>query len=264
MTRDRFFSMSRFLNYCQKDWVENWRKNLLRLVVMYGALTVIFIWIGRIWRRSVYSEQLWQDEFGIGCFMIFAMGTLSASFVMEFMKDKRRRLSALMLPATAFEKYLSRWFLYTFVFLLAYAVAFVLADLTRAFISSLFDTGVTSIFPYRQLTNEMMFPPFFSTGRGTLFSFSFYFAVQSAYVLGSALWPKNAFVKTSAALIVIISIFVAVFVGLFSSLNFGPYGPDMEEETAVTLCTFLLFAFAIFCWVTAYYRLKEAEIINRW
>ncbi|MBM6735563.1 hypothetical protein H7U35_10075 [Mediterranea massiliensis] len=108
-----------------------------------------------------------------------------------------------------------------------------------------------------------MFPPFFSTGRGTLFSFSFYFAVQSAYVLGSALWPKNAFIKTSAALIVVISIFVAVLVSLVKSLHFGPYTP-MEEETAVTLCTCLLFAFAIFCWVTAYYRLKEAEIINRW
>lgn len=263
MTRDRFFSMSRFLDYCQKDLVENWRKNMLRLVAMYGALTVFFIWAGRIWRRPSFSSELWQNEFGVGCFMIFAMGTLSASFVMEFLKDKRRRLSALMLPATAFEKYLSRWFLYTFVFLLAYALAFVLADLTRAFISSLFDTGVTSIFPYGQLTNETMFPPFFSTGRGTLFSFSFYFAVQSAYVLGSALWPKNAFIKTSAALIVVVSIFVAVLVSLVKSLHFGPYTP-MEEETAVTLCTCLLFAFAIFCWVTAYYRLKEAEIINRW
>lgn len=262
--RDRFFSMPRFLNYCQKDWVENWRKNMLRLVAMYGALTVFFIWAGRIWRRPSFSSELWQNEFGVGCFMIFAMGTLSASFVMEFLKDKRRRLSALMLPATAFEKYLSRWFLYTFVFLLAYALAFVLADLTRAFISSLFGTGVTSIFPYGQLTNETMFPPFFSTGRGTLFSFSFYFAVQSAYVLGSALWPKNAFIKTSAALIVVISIFVAVLVSLVKSLTFGPYGPDMEEETVMTLFTCLLFAFAIFCWVTAYYRLKEAEIINRW
>ena len=37
MMRDRFFSMPRFLDYCQKDLVENWRTNVLRLVVMYGA-----------------------------------------------------------------------------------------------------------------------------------------------------------------------------------------------------------------------------------
>ena len=185
-----------------------------------------------------------------------------------------------MLPATMFEKYFSRWFIYTLVFLLAYAVAFVLADLTRVLVYSLAYPDFTQViqtFPYGRLGTETMFPPFFSTGRWTLFSFSFYFAVQSAYVLGSALWPKNAFIKTSAALIVVISIFVAVLVSLVKSLHFGPYGPDMEEETVMTLftcllfafaifCLFtcLLFAFAIFCWVTAYYRLKEAEIINRW
>lgn len=283
MTRDRFFSMSRFLDYCQKDLVENWRTNVLRLVVMYGALAVIFIWMGYLENRwdssnatlyleklqmagSQYRDPVWSGQFVVGCFLVFVMGALSASFVMEFMKDKRRRISVLMLPVTMFEKYFSRWFIYTLLFLLAYAVAFVLADLTRVLIYSLAYPDFTQLiqtFPYGRLGDETMFPSFFSTGRWVLFSFSFYFAVQSAYVLGSALWPKNAFIKTSAALIVVISIFVAVLVSLVKSLHFGPYTP-MEEETAVTLCTCLLFAFAIFCWVTAYYRLKEAEIINRW
>lgn len=284
MMRDRFFSMPRFLDYCQKDLVENWRTNVLRLVVMYGALAVIFIWMGYLeyhWdlrnatfylerlqmSDSQYRDPVWGAQFGVGCFLIFIMGALSASFVMEFMKDKRRRISALMLPATMFEKYFSRWFIYTLVFLLAYAVAFVLADLTRVLVYSLAYPDFTQViqtFPYGRLGDETLFPHFFSTGRWTLFSFSFYFAVQSAYVLGSALWPKNAFIKTTAALIVVISIFMAVLVSLVKSLTFGPYGPDMEEETVMTLFTCLLFAFAIFCWVTAYYRLKEAEIINRW
>ena len=284
MMRDRFFSMPRFLDYCQKDLIENWRTNVLRLVVMYAALAVIFIWMGYLeyhWDPnnatfylekfrmddSRYRDPVWGGQFAMGCLLVFVMGALSASSVMEFMKDKRRRISALMLPATTFEKYFSRWFIYTLVFLLAYAVAFVLADLTRVFIYSLAYPGYAEViqtFPYGRLADEDLFPPLFSGGVPTLFSFSFYFAVQSLYVLGSALWPKNAFVKTSAALIVVISIFVAVLVSLVKSLHFGPYGPDMGEETLMTLFTCLLFAFAIFCWVTAYYRLKEAEIINRW
>ena len=280
MMRDSFFSMPRFLDYCRKDMVENWRKNVLRLVVMYGALAVIFIWMGYFeyhWDArnatfylerlqmadSQYRDPVWAAQFGVGCFLIFVMGALSASFVMEFMKDKRRRISALMLPATTFEKYFSRWLIYTLGFLLAYAVAFVLADLTRVFIYSLAYPDFTQViqtFPYGWLSDEKMF----STGRLTLFSFSFYFAVQSVYVLGGALWPKNAFIKTSAALIVVISIFVAVLVSLVKSLTFGSYGPDMEEETVMTLFTCLLFVFAVFFWVLAYYRLKEAEIINRW
>ena len=152
--RDSFFNMPRFLDYCRKDLVENWRKNVLRLVVMYGALAVIFIWMGCVryhWDSSnatfylekfqmadsQYRDPVWAAQFGVGCFLVFVMGALSASFVMEFMKDKRRRISALMLPATTFEKYFSRWFIYTLGFLLAYAVAFVLADLTRVFIYSL-------------------------------------------------------------------------------------------------------------------------------
>ena len=119
MMRDSFFSMPRFLDYCRKDMVENWRKNVLRLVVMYGALAVIFIWMGYFeyhWDArnatfylerlqmadSQYRDPVWAAQFGVGCFLIFVMGALSASFVMEFMKDKRRRISALMLPATTF------------------------------------------------------------------------------------------------------------------------------------------------------------------
>lgn len=284
MMRTRLFTMSRFLDYCRKDLVENWRTNALRLVVMYGALAVIFIWIGYLeyhWDArnatfflerlqmsdSQYKDPVWVAQFGVGCFLIFVMGALSASFVMEFMKDKRRRISALMLPATTFEKYFSRWIIYTLLFLLAYVVAFVLADLTRVFIYSLAYPDFTQViqtFPYGRLSDEKMFAPFFSTGRWILFSFSFYFAVQSVYVLGSALWPKNAFVKTSAALIVVISIFVGVLFSLVNSLDFGPYGPKMDNDTVMALFTCLQFAFAVFCWVTAYYRLKESEIINRW
>ena len=286
MMRDRFFSMPRFLDYCQKDLLENWRTNVLRLVVMYGALAVIFIWISYLrydyWDSSnatfyleklqmsdsQYRDPVWDAQFGVGCFYILIMGTLSASLVMEFMKDRRRRISALMLPATTFEKYFSRWLIYTLGFLLAYAVAFVLADLTRVFIYSLVYPDFTQAiqtFPYGHLADENLFGPIFSTGLNTLVCFSLYFAVQSLYVLGSALWPKNAFIKTSAALIVVNSIFVTVLVILVDSLHFGPYAHFvMEEETALTLVTCLLFVFAIFCWVTAYYRLKEAEIINRW
>ena len=181
MMRDRFFSMPRFLDYCQKDLVENWRTNVLRLVVMYGALAVIFIWMGYLeyhWDSrnatfylerlqmsdSQYRDPVWGAQFGVGCFLIFIMGALSASFVMEFMKDKRRRISALMLPATMFEKYFSRWFIYTLVFLLAYAVAFVLADLTRVLVYSLAYPDFTQViqtFPYGRLGDETIFPHFF-------------------------------------------------------------------------------------------------------
>ena len=38
MIRDTFFSLHRFVNVCRKEMVENWKSNLLRVALMYGAL----------------------------------------------------------------------------------------------------------------------------------------------------------------------------------------------------------------------------------
>ena len=41
MIRDTFFSQTRFVNLCRKEMVENWKSNLLRVALMYGAMAVI-------------------------------------------------------------------------------------------------------------------------------------------------------------------------------------------------------------------------------
>ena len=51
MIKDTFFSMPRFVNLCRKDMVENWRSNVLRIVLMYGVMALIMIWNG-------YGEML--------------------------------------------------------------------------------------------------------------------------------------------------------------------------------------------------------------
>ena len=34
MIKDTFFSLPRFINLCRKEMVENWRSNVLRMVLM--------------------------------------------------------------------------------------------------------------------------------------------------------------------------------------------------------------------------------------
>ena len=41
MIRDTFFSQTRFVNLCRKEMVENWKSNLLRVALMYGAMAAI-------------------------------------------------------------------------------------------------------------------------------------------------------------------------------------------------------------------------------
>ena len=126
---DTFFSLHRFANVCRKEIIENWKSLLLRMLLMYGGLTVVLVW------NAYYEYGRWQDvlqmqdrieqdiwTFGTVIFMIGmgVMGCLSASFMMEGMKTKNGRLGVLMTPATMFEKFFARWLVFTFGFLLAY------------------------------------------------------------------------------------------------------------------------------------------------
>ena len=46
MSKNTFFDLHRFINLCRKEMVEGWKVNLLRMLLMYGALTVFFIFMG--------------------------------------------------------------------------------------------------------------------------------------------------------------------------------------------------------------------------
>ena len=55
MIKDTFFSLPRFMNLCRKEMVENWRSNVLRMVLMYGVMAVVMVWNGYFEYRGNYS-----------------------------------------------------------------------------------------------------------------------------------------------------------------------------------------------------------------
>ena len=142
MIRDTFFSAPRFVNLCRKEMVESWKANLLRFVMMYGIMAIAFVWNGYfrynypqgMIDRGVEQDPIWYFELTIFLWAMVIMGLLSASFVMERMKTKTNRIAVLMTPATMFEKFLSRWLVFTFGFLIVFLIAFKLADWTRVMI----------------------------------------------------------------------------------------------------------------------------------
>ena len=58
MIRDTFFSQTRFVNLCRKEMVENWKSNLLRVALMYGAMAVIMLWSGYLSYRAVGQDTV--------------------------------------------------------------------------------------------------------------------------------------------------------------------------------------------------------------
>ena len=108
MIRDTFFSASRFMSLCRKEMVESWKTNVLRFVMMYGIMAIIFVWSGylnydhpeRLLSKGVTYDPMWKLGLVAFLWAVVIMGMLGASFVMERMKTKTNRIAVLMTPAT--------------------------------------------------------------------------------------------------------------------------------------------------------------------
>ena len=282
MIKDTFFSLPRFINLCRKEMVENWKSNVLRMVLMYGVMVVVMVWNGyfeyktydpvSFVKRYAGFDPAWEFILMAFLWFMFGFGCLSGSLTMEKMKSKTSRLAAFMIPVTPFERFFSRWLISTVVFLVAFLIAFELADYTRVFAYSL-------IYPeIKEVILPVCLGDLVGSGkRWFLFSeayelalvLSIYCFIQSLFVLGSSVWPKNSFIKTFAAvaIIVLIYVLIGIFVGnmLFhgGDKDYGYIFSSITEKQAFILATTGFMFFASVNWVLAYFRLKESEIIQR-
>lgn len=277
MIRDTFFDMHRFACLCRKEIKESLKVNLLRIGVIYGVLAIAFVWNGYLeynsWALTVDAVQGDPTHHFVSLMFswgILIMGCLSASFCMERMKTKTSRTAMLLLPATMFEKFLLRWLFCVIGFLVVYFVAFQLADWTRVLIYMIKYPEMDFIAPV-SLMEQMVGPAdhwvVFYNSSFFLLAVSFYFFVQSCFVLGSSIWPKNAFLKTfvSGAIVVVCYLLLGALMTKLFFFGRNTMGNAFwPEETMFTLGTTLFFLGAIYNSVIAYFRFKESEIINRW
>lgn len=270
--KDTFFSYPRFLNLCRKEVLESWRSNVLRIILLYGLMTIAMLWMAYFeYSRDVYSEidPMWDTLLAIFVCFLFGGGCLSASLVMERMKTKTSRISMLMTPATSFEKFSVRWFIFTIVFLLIFLITYKMADYTRVLVYSLAYPNTHTITPL-DFSYLMGDRDYGLSHHGWLLGFivAVYFFFQSLFVLGSSIWPKNSFLKTFAAgsLIFLVYISVATLLGKALFEVGGNYNLFEREWTREQVFCLLIMGCALFTlvnWTIAYFRFKEAEILNR-
>ena len=277
MIKDTFFSLPRFMNLCRKEMVENWRSNVLRMVLMYGVMAEVMVWNGyfeyRYWHSGQIEDPAWTFLLVVFIWSLWGFGCLSASFTMEKMKTKTSRTSMLMVPATPFEKFFSRWFVFTVVFLVIFLISYKLADYTRFIIYSLaYPEEKDFIIPVdlSHLVGERKtYYTLCRTGLQFGALLSAYFFVQSLFVLGSSIWPKNSFLKTfaSGTVIAIVYFLLAVFMSKMFLENGNYYSENvftgMSEDTAMSIMIVVGIFFTLMNWTLAYLRFKESEIVNR-
>lgn len=281
MIRDTLFDLHRFLNVCRKEIFENWKSLLIYSFMMYGVLAITLItFLKSHYSGALYFESPEQlirsysfDGVATALWNFAIMGIFSASLTMEGLKTKNARQSLLMLPATSLEKFLARWLIFAAGFLLVFLVAFALADATRMAVFAVAypevkDFDAVSLFA--SLFSDTLIRAddtyaVFSSWRELFLAVGVYCVLHALFVLGSVVWQKNTFPKTFATGIALICTYAA-WSHMLAELMPVPESPGLNvfSESDVVWLTILLYCMSIFFWALAYFRLKEAEVINRW
>lgn len=275
------FDINRFVLLLRKDIQENWKKYLIRILTIYGALTLVTTWNSFL----TYSEleqgfdrlkYLNRDLIVFTAFVFFIFGCISASMAMEPINSKTKRLVYLMNPSSAFEKYFSRWLIMTIGYMVVFFILFWLSDATRVLICSIRfpDIDVQSVHFDRLIGNDdHRYEYVFERVSQFKFFVGLFVFAQSLFILGSTFWPKNSLVKTFSAGIIIFITFLLVCwcaISLVFENGMDSFGNALQQETfgvqdstIVGYLTILCFIFAMINWILAFFRFRESEVIKR-
>lgn len=271
MNNNDTFSIKRFGLLLQKDIQENWKKYLMYIATIYGVLVIILTWNTNsnvtFENFVAYNNREWIT---ITILLFFAFGAIFAATMMEPMNNKTKRISYLMNPSSSLEKFLSRWLIVTVGYILLFSVIVFFADASRIFIASIRFPGTeTPFMDFSKIVGEGS-GRFFTTYYQLSMIIALYFLLQSLFVLGSTFWPKNSFIKTfSACLVIIISyVFICdklislLLGGYLSAPFFDRTGPENDYKAELTT-TIVFSLFALSIWTLSFFRFKESEIIKR-
>jgi hypothetical protein len=280
------FDLNRWWLLTGKHWSENRKKYLLSLGAIAGLLTVWYT-LGMMLSsdtRVPMDMQIYTYYVGL-----FGVGCLYASLLFSELASGPRAMNFLTVPASHFEKLLVSLFFGILVFFVAYTAIFYIIDFSMVNIGNAIEKkkwdsnshAARAVFSPERVLNVFFLPNTDRPNEDNPFYYLLlcYFALQSAFILGSVYFPKFSFIKT---------VIVGVLVILFFTFLIGqvlidavPRGAQYDSLTSWRLTTdgvdayklvklpswigevliFLIkFALAPIFWVTTYFRLKEKEI----
>lgn len=275
------FNFTRFTNLLKLDIAENWKTPfwfvgyLCRFPHPYAGMVVESF---RIQLSSVLQQYAGSRFSGNQFFFIFY-----ASRIMICMNSKEKRISYLLLPATMFEKFLSRFVIVTVFLSIQVFVALLALELSRYLLQPLF--RLPAEFSQSMLAEmaEMMS----RTGRAPvnmdgeyayskvlmqLLGFIFLLWNHSLFILGGSRWYKHPFLKTLGVIIAFNLIGGVIFARLVETgmmERFFQWMSENFEETPATtngLMTAgcLIFAsLTIFNWWLSYWLFTRSQVIRR-
>ncbi len=265
MTTLDTFSFTRFKAVLRQYFSSNKKQLIGGTIVTLGLLTLIAFVIGHIAQenmRTYYDKNSYMaipaDEL-----FIFKMGfcffyTISASLTFCSFKNKKRRISSLMLPAAKSEVFLSRVLIYTFLSVLMFMSCCIVADILR----SIFIYG-PSIWTANNATHFLS-DEISTDWDAQLLCLSSLLLNQAVFTLGSAFWPRNSFIITFCVLFIVSMCAILVSPMLNVVLNIATNALEILgiDESFFTLraITTILFITSILIYWFAWLRFKRMQV----
>ncbi|MBQ7941874.1 MAG: hypothetical protein IJ328_05645 [Muribaculaceae bacterium] len=245
MRNNNTFSFMRFALLFRKDIVENRKFYLLGTLVMFGISVIVISMFGFGKIGSIVPETI-DLNYDYICFSILGFSLIFSSVVFGRMQSKAKRISEIVLPASALEKFMVKWLIAVVLFV----AVFVFVLFCAIYVSSLIIMAVHPDAPLIGVNH---------LGKNELITFVVaYLLMQAFYIWGGVAMPKLSFVKTSVLLFVCMLVFGIYYnvIGSFAGVLFDLYPADTYWDARI-----FLGVITVMLWCLAYYRYKE-ETVN--
>lgn len=221
------FSIHRMGCLLNLDLTRNSRTYIQNFLGFFlGFLFMNFVGFYSIFKSYGYKPAWLENDISAICGLLFMTEVLLSFYCIShsftFLKDKSRRISYLLLPATHLEKFLARILTYTLGQLIQSFIAFLLAYLVLSvFVSMSCGVGIISMYsmlfthlflPFSNLFGDIFVHGVFSWAAfmDTYSVFSLYLFFFSLYMLASMIFRSQPFIWMSVCCVVSL-----VILGLF-------------------------------------------------
>lgn len=274
------FSIKRTISLLQKYVTENWRGLVLKTTLMYGLMilgALLVVWgMNEMYDMDYYinkdyyiNNEYRTKDSGWSAMMVlfigglFVFGSLASSMAFSDFGNKQKRLGVLTFPALESEKLLARWCVYVPGFIVLFLLACIVAECVR-YVSLIMIVDHSELVEFFSL-NKMIFAVDGTLLNEYKLTAGGFLAVEAIFFLGSIVWAKGAYIKTSISVGVLGVAYS--FIGFLTIASLGDFNntvPAYSGETGRNVVLWLEVIVTLVAYGLAYWRYKDSEILNRW
>lgn len=291
--KNELFNIRRFGYLCRKEWMETWGKNWkIRIAAPVLILTLLMCW--NYWDHCQTMRSGKLDNFvraanvdlllmAFWFFLIYAI--CMTGTVMYRVAERKSRIQWLLTPASALEKFLIALLEVLVVFFILFPLALGIEEIIRVGVFSVLYPDLPVRFvDFSSIIGDGVNKGWSMCGNmhQFLWGMEIGFFFFSIFVLGATIWPKNAVIRTLAALVLL----GVVYYGFIYGVMWMLFPENMHSLAALQIplvrngdrfsyfYNYTLWGIswgiywripvALFFLILAYFRFKEMEIINRW